>query len=115
MHKLSTAFVGEYGAIFVGNMNASALAKTRMAKSVFDAGWSLFRTMLQYKCDYASVWFDETCSCCKRHTGPKGLEGLGKREWACFECGAFHQREISAAENILAAGRRRLAVKIPVL
>jgi hypothetical protein len=27
-----------YGAVFVGNVNASALAKTRQAKSVLDAG-----------------------------------------------------------------------------
>lgn len=49
----------EYGAIFIGKVNASALAKTRMAKSVLDAGWSLFRTMLQYQSDDAGVWFDE--------------------------------------------------------
>ena len=53
LHKLSTTLVEEYGAIFIGNVNASALARTRMAKSALDAGWSLFRTMLQYKCDYA--------------------------------------------------------------
>lgn len=34
LHKLSTALVEEYGAIFIGNVNASALARTRMAKSV---------------------------------------------------------------------------------
>ncbi|MGF6757363.1 RNA-guided endonuclease InsQ/TnpB family protein [Paraburkholderia sp. GAS42] len=123
LHKLSTALVEEYGAIFIGNVNASALARTRMAKSVLDAGWSLFRTMLQYKCDYAGVWFDEvdeaystvTCSCCKRRTGPRGLEGLRIREWACLECGAYHHRDINSADNILAAGRRRLAAGIPVL
>ncbi|WP_232072299.1 RNA-guided endonuclease InsQ/TnpB family protein [Paraburkholderia pallida] len=123
LHKLSTALVQEYGAIFVGNVNASALARTRMAKSVLDAGWSLFRTMLQYKSDDAGVWFDEvdekystqTCSCCNRRTGPRGLEGLGIREWACLECGTYHHRDINAAENILAAGRRRLAVGIPAL
>ncbi|EIM96351.1 IS605 family transposase OrfB, partial [Paraburkholderia hospita] len=123
LHKLSTALVKEYGAIFIGNVNASALAKTRMAKSVLDAGWGRFRTMLQYKSDHAGVWFDEvdeaystqTCSCCNRRTGPRGREGLGIREWACPGCGAYHHRDINAATNILAAGRRRLAEGIPVL
>ena len=115
LHKLSTALVTEYGAIFIGNVNASALARTRMAKSVLDAGWSMFRTMLQYKSEHAGVWFDEvdekfstqTCSCCSRRTGPKGLEGLGIREWACPECGAYHHRDINAAVNSL---RRDVAV-----
>jgi IS605 OrfB family transposase len=128
-HKLSTRLVNGYGAIFVGNVNASALAKTNQGKLVLDAGWSQFKTMLQYKCDDAGVWFDEvdeaystqTCSVCNSRTGPKGLEGLGSRitdptkEWICGECGATHHRDRNAARNILAAGHRRLAVGIPVL
>jgi putative transposase len=122
-HKLSTKLVDSYGAIFVGNVNAAALAKTNQAKSVLDAGWSAFRTMLQYKCDCAGMWFDEvneaystqTCSCCKKRTGPKGLEGLGIREWTCKKCMARHHRDNNAALNILAAGHRRLAVGILVL
>ena len=122
-HKLSTRLVNGYGAIFVGNVNASALAKTNQAKSVLDAGWSAFRTMLQYKCDRAGVWFDEvneaystqTCSCCKKRTGPKGREDLGLREWTCSECNTAHHRDVNAAENILAAGHGRLAGGIPAL
>jgi IS605 OrfB family transposase len=122
-HKLSTKLTNSYGAIFVGNANASALAKTNQAKSVLDAGWSAFRTMLQYKCDVAGVWFDEvneaystqTCSCCKKRTGPKGREDLGIREWSCSECGTTHHRDVNAAINLLAAGHGRLAGGIPVL
>jgi putative transposase len=122
-HKLSTKLANSYGAIFVGNVNASALAKTHQAKSVLDAGWGAFRTMLQYKCDVAGVWFEEvneaystqTCSCCKKRTGPKGLEGLGVREWNCSECETTHHRDVNAAKNILAAGHGRLAGGIPAL
>jgi len=110
---------------FVGNVNASKLAKTRMAKSVMDAGWSTFRTMLQYKCDSAGVWFEEvneaystqTCSNCghRPQSRPKGIAGLGIREWQCDACGSIHDRDVNAALNILAAGRGRLAGGIPVL
>lgn len=123
LHKLSTSLVREHGAIFVGNVNASALARTRQAKSLLDAGWSAFRTMLKYKCDDAGVWFDEvdeaystqTCSVCHARSGPKGIAGLGIREWACSECGTVHDRDVNSARNHLAAGRRRLAEGILAL
>ena len=113
----------ENGAIFVGNVNASGLAKTGMAKSVLDAGWSTFRTMLMYKSDGAGVWFDEIneafstqdCSACGARSGPKGLKDLGIREWTCMECGTHHDRDVNAARNILRRGHATLEVGIPVL
>jgi IS605 OrfB family transposase len=118
LHKLSTRLVKAYGAISVGNVNASALAKTRLAKSVLDAGWSTFRSMLLYKCADAGVWFDEvdeaffstqTCSRCNSRAGPKGRKDLGVRGWQCTVCEAVHDRNVNAAHIILAAGHRRLA------
>jgi transposase len=117
LNLLSTRLLQANGQIVVGNVNASVLAKTHLAKSVLDAGWSAFRTMLRYKCADAGVWFDEvneafstqTCSVCKSRTGPKGREGLGMRGWQCSVRGAIHDRDVNAAQNILAAGHRRLA------
>lgn len=122
-HKLSTALVKSYGAIFIGNVNAQALAKTGHSKLVLDAGWSAFRTMLLCKGDDAGTWVEEineaystrTCSACESRTGPVGREGLRIREWTCNRCGAKHHRDVNAATNILAAGRRRLAAGIPIL
>jgi len=123
LHQFSTRLVRGYDIILVGNVSASALVKTPRAKSVLDAGWSALRTMLRYKCDFAGATFAEvnevfstqTCSACGSRSGPKGIAGLGIRAWACGECGTVHDRDVNAAKNILAAGRRRLAEGIPTL
>jgi putative transposase len=124
LHKLSASLVKEYAAIFVGNVNAKGLAQTKLAKSVLDASWSAFRTMLKYKSDHAGVWFEEvnesfstqTCSHCgSRSDSPKGRAGLGIREWTCMECSVHHDRDVNAAKNILARGHARLAGGILVL
>lgn len=112
LHKLSTALVRKHGAIFVGDVNASALAKTPAAKSVLDAGWSAFRTMLQYKCDDAGRWFKEVneaystqdCHVCGSRTGPKGRDELQVRRWTCPVCQTEHDRDVNAARNIKKRG-----------
>src|SRR5690554_5554454 len=59
----------------------------------------------------------QTCSCCgaKPDSRPKGIAGLGIREWTCSECGVTHDRDVNAARNILAAGRGRPVVGISVI
>lgn len=122
LHKYSRKLVNENAAIFVGNVSSSGLVKTKMAKSVLDAGWSTLKTLLEYKSDHAGIVFEEvneayttqTCSCCGKITdnSPKGRTGLRIREWTC-ECGVTHDRDQNAAMNILAIGHDRLAVGIP--
>jgi putative transposase len=113
-HKLSTRLAREHAFIAVGNINAKSLAKTRMAKSVLDAGWSAFRNMLKYKAaifvEVDEKFTTQTCSDCGVIGGPKGIAELGIRAWECSDCGASHDRDVNAARNILrlALGAQRL-------
>jgi putative transposase len=111
-HKTTTKLINQYDRIFVGNVSPSKLIKTRMAKSVSDAGWADFKTMLAYKAialgvDYKEVkesYSTVTCSGCFERSGPGGLSGLGVREWVCSHCGSVHDRDVNAAKNILRFG-----------
>jgi IS605 OrfB family transposase len=120
LHKFSTQLIRENAAIFVGDVASSKLVKTKMAKSTLDAGWSMFKTMLEYKGHQAGVVFEEVneaystqaCSQCGSIEGPKGLNGLQIRQWTC-SCGAVHDRDVNAARNIAARGLARLAEGTP--
>ena len=117
LHKETTRLIQENKFIAVGDVNSSKLAKTRMAKSVLDAGWGMFKTMLKYKAIKHSVNFlvvneaftTRTCSTCGAKTGPQGVNGLRIREWTCSVCDNKHDRDHNAARNILALGSERLA------
>jgi IS605 OrfB family transposase len=118
LHKYSRKLVNENAAIFVGNVSSTKLVKTKMAKSVLDAGWGSLKIMLEYKCAHAGIIFEVineshttvTCSSCREvpASSPKGRAGLRMREWTCCECGVTHDRDINAAKNILALGLQRL-------
>lgn len=111
-HKATTRLVREYDRIVVGNVNSSKLKKTRMAKSVSDAGWADLKQMLAYKAmalgvEYKEVnesWSTVTCSDCGSRSGPQGLRELAVREWVCVKCGSMHLRDVNAAKNILRTG-----------
>jgi IS605 OrfB family transposase len=111
-HKVSTAIIRETQAVFAEDLCVIGLARTRLAKSVHDAGWGGFIRMLAYKAArygrvYATVGrFEPTsqvCSACGDRDGPKPLS---VRVWTCAGCGAVHDRDLNAARNVLALGRR---------
>lgn len=115
-HKWTTKVAKSFRRIFVGNVSSSQLAKTKMAKSVLDASWSTSRNLLRYKAsrhggmfrevEEAKTFTTQTCST----TGllpperPRGIAGLGIREWDCSACGEIHDRDVNAARNILRLG-----------
>ncbi|NRO95848.1 transposase [Paraburkholderia sp. NMBU_R16] len=119
-HKAALDLVRRFDLIRVGNVSASKLARTKMAKSVYDASWSSFRDKLRYKAIAHGVLFEEvneafssvTCSACGTRSGPTGLKGLRMREWQCGACGYVHDRDVNAALNILRCGRASPVVGI---
>ncbi|WP_328451264.1 transposase [Streptomyces sp. NBC_00386] len=111
-HKLSTTIVRENQAVYVEDLAVKGLARTRLAKSVHDAGWSAFVSMLEYKtARYGRVFArvdrffpsSRLCSACGFKDGPKPLN---VREWTCQGCGTVHDRDVNAAINIKTEGRK---------
>ncbi|MFE4415868.1 RNA-guided endonuclease InsQ/TnpB family protein [Streptomyces sp. NPDC056821] len=114
-HKASTQIIRDNQAVYVEDLAVSGLGRTRLAKSVHDAGWSAFVRMLEYKAVKHGRIFvkvdrafpsSQVCSACGFRDGPKPLH---VRQWTCGECGTVHDRDHNAARNVLFEGRRIVA------
>ena len=111
-HQLSTALIRDNQAVAVEDLAVNGLGRTRLAKSIHDAGWSAFVAMLEYKAARYGRTFakagrfeptSQVCSACGAKDGPKPLN---VRTWTCAACRTVHDRDVNAARNVLALGRR---------
>ena len=111
-HNLSTAIVRENQAVYVEDLCVAGIGRTRLAKSIHDAGWSAFVGMLEYKSRrYGRIFgkvgrYEPTSQVCSVCGAKDGLKPLWVRTWACPACGTVHDRDVNAARNIVALGRR---------
>ena len=80
----------------------------KLALHIADTSWGEIRRQLTYKADWYGkelVIIDrffpssQTCGYCGYRN--KEAKDLSVRLWECPECGAFHDRDINAAQNIL--------------
>jgi len=110
-HKIALALVRDSQAVYAEDLAVSGLARTRLAKSVHDAGWAQLLRLIGEKAQQYGRTFhqvgrftptSQTCSVCGAKDGPKPLH---VRCWQCGACGAVHDRDVNAARNVLAAGR----------
>ena len=110
-HKTALRLVRDNQAVYAEDLAVTGLMRTRLARSVADAGWSqLLRCVEEKAARYGRTFarigrFEPTsqvCSACGVKDGPKPLS---VRTWTCAACGTVHDRDVNAAKNILAAGR----------
>lgn len=135
LHKLSTRIIRENQTVCVETLNVKGLSarckpkpdgnggytkngqsrKRAMTRSIRDAAWGMFLTMLRYKAEwYGRVfqpidrWYpsSQICSQCGHNSGRKPLN---VRAWDCPNCGTHHDRDINAAMNIRVAGLAMIA------
>ena len=112
LHKLSKRIIDENQIICIEDLKVKNMVQNhKLARSINDASWSRFVSMLLYKAswygnrvikvpnNYAS---SQLCSLC----GYKNsiTKDLKIRKWTCPKCGSSHDRDINASKNILSKG-----------
>jgi putative transposase len=108
LHKITTQLVNLYDFIAIEDLNVAGMVKNRrLAKSLSDASFAEFYSMLSYKAEWYGKevfkndrWFasSKTCSCC----GWRNEElTLADRVFECPVCGLSKDRDLNASENIL--------------
>jgi putative transposase len=112
LHRITTRLVRENDMIVIEDLNVAGMLRNRcLARAISDCGWSEFRRQLAYKCERAGRQLvvtgrwdpsSKTCSVCGYLLDRLSLS---TRHWTCPCCGARHDRDLNAAQNILAAGR----------
>lgn len=114
LQKITTELVKNYDVIVIEDLRTKNLLKNHsLAKSISNASWYQFRTMLEYKCNWYGKrlvvvkpnYTSQICNTCGYHSGKKPLD---IREWTCPQCGTHHDRDINAAVNIFNKGLKAI-------
>lgn len=111
LHKLTTRLVRENQTIAVESLAVKNMVKNpKLSRAISDAGWGEMVRQLEYKCQWygrtlvkIDQWFPSSKRCGNCGHVVERLP-LSVREWDCPQCRTHHDRDINAAQNILAVG-----------
>ena len=102
--KTANYLLSKYDVVAFEDLNVKGLTRTKLAKSVHDAGWSIFLSILQTKAENAGLLTiavmasgtTQNCSSC----GMKVPKELHERWHDCPHCGCSLDRDHNAAINV---------------
>jgi putative transposase len=113
LQKVSTELVQQYDTICMEDLHVKGMIKNhKLARSIGEQGWSMFKNFMQYKCETYGKHFiqigrfepsSKMCSVCGTTNHNLSLKD---REWTCHSCSTIHDRDINAAINIRDFGCR---------
>jgi putative transposase len=116
-HQIANDLIRRFDRIVIEDLNVKGMVRNhKLAKSISDAGWSMFTRILAYKAENAGrklvkvnpAYTSQVCSGC----GSAQKLKLSQRRYVC-DCGLDLHRDHNAAINILASaspvGREALA------
>jgi putative transposase len=111
IHKTTTQLAKTKSVIVMEDLNTKGMVKNHcLAKAISNAAFGEIKRQLEYKTTwygskliFVSRWFPSSKMCSKCGFINKDLS-LSERTWVCPECGTEHNRDFSAATNILAEG-----------
>lgn len=116
LHKISSKLINENQIICLETLSVKNMIKNhKLAKSISDASWGTFISMLQYKANYYGRIiskidrFYPSSKLCHDCGYINDSLKLKDREWVCKSCNSVHDRDINASRNILRQGLNLVA------
>jgi putative transposase len=125
-HKTALALLQQYDVIYLEDLRVANMVRNHhLAKSISDAGWAAFRTILEAKAACAGrqvlavppAYTSQDCSGVLpdgSFCGQRVTKSLSVRTHVCPSCGLVLDRDENAALNIRRAGQARQALTWPV-
>jgi putative transposase len=120
-HQHSRRIVNRFGLIAVEDLEVNRMLHNHcLAKSIADAAWSGFRSMISYKAEWAGRKFiavnpaytTQTCSGCGHRLATERRLSLSQRVFDCPCCALHIDRDLNASVNILALGLQRIGTPV---
>ena len=118
LHKLSKHLIDENQVICIEDLQVKEMinnAPSKVRDSISDVGFRMFRSMLEYKCNWYGRQlvivpsnFASSQICWKCGTKNPNVKDLTIRKWTCHHCGCKHDRDKNASRNILTEGLKLL-------